>query len=53
MKQFRNNAVPTEFYILSMHQRIMIYFGSAQAVPAVNQNHLPCNTAEQHGIRGS
>ena len=51
MQQRRDGAVPAEFHIGRIHQRRMVYLGCPQAVPAVDEVDLFCDTGQGQGIR--
>ena len=51
VQQSRDGAVPAEFYIGRVHQRLMIDLRCPQAVPAVDEVDLFCNTGQGQGVR--
>jgi hypothetical protein len=51
VQQSRDGAVPAEFYIGRVHQRLMIDLHCPQAVPAVDEVDLFCNTGQGQGVR--
>ena len=51
MQQCGNGAVPAEFHVGCSHQRLMIDLRCPQAVPAVDEIDLFCNTGQGQGVR--
>ena len=51
MQQPGNGAVPAEFYIGRVHQRLMIDLRSPQAVPAVDEVDLFCDAGQGKCVR--
>ena len=51
MQQRGNGAVPEEFHVGRVHQRLMIDLRSPQAIPAVDEVDLFCNTGQGQGVR--
>ena len=49
-KQRGNDAVPTEFHIFGLCQRLVIDFGGPQGVSAVDEDHFFRHAAEKEGI---